>query len=94
MQTLLLQTLDLNGEEEIVTASNVCERTHSCSRTFVVAPSTTILPKLGNHRYLLLASFNPHVNFDDIALIVESIREGRFSKAMMSLNLYLIINEE
>ncbi|KAL1933501.1 hypothetical protein VTP01DRAFT_7591, partial [Rhizomucor pusillus] len=63
-------------------------------RTLLIAPSATRLPRLENHRYLLLASFGPHVNFDDIGWIVQSIKTRTFSSALLGLNVYLVLSEE
>ncbi|KAG2224178.1 hypothetical protein INT45_001296 [Circinella minor] len=63
-------------------------------RTLIVAPSMALLPKLENGRYLLLSSFTPHVNFDDIQLLIELILQGKFSRALISLNVYMVLTDE
>ncbi|KAI9496535.1 Alg9-like mannosyltransferase family-domain-containing protein [Zychaea mexicana] len=63
-------------------------------RTLVVAPSMAMLPKLDDGRYLLLASFTPHVNFDDIPVLMDLLIQGKFSRALMSLNIYMVLTEE
>ncbi|KAI7855226.1 Alg9-like mannosyltransferase family-domain-containing protein [Circinella umbellata] len=63
-------------------------------RTLIVAPSMALLPKLENGRYLLLSSFTPHVNFDDIQLLIDLILQGKFSRALISLNVYMVLTDE
>ena len=53
-----------------------------------------LLPKLENGRYLLLSSFTPHVNFDDIQVLIELIMQGKFSRALISLNVYMVLTDE
>ncbi|KAI8143935.1 Alg9-like mannosyltransferase family-domain-containing protein [Fennellomyces sp. T-0311] len=63
-------------------------------RTLLVAPSMSMLPKLENGRYLLIASFSPHVNFDDIQTLLDLLIQGKFSRALMSLNVYIVLTDE
>ncbi|CDS07737.1 hypothetical protein LRAMOSA01686 [Lichtheimia ramosa] len=62
-------------------------------RTLIVAPSTAMLPRVEDARYLLVASFNPHVNFDDGDILLDAIKEGTFSRAMIGLNIYLLLSD-
>ncbi|ORZ02512.1 Alg9-like mannosyltransferase family-domain-containing protein [Syncephalastrum racemosum] len=65
----------------------------SYERTLVISPSTAMLPHVEKRRYQLLASLNPHVNFDDAAMLLQAIQEGSFSRAMMGLNVYLLLSD-
>ncbi|KAI9278949.1 Alg9-like mannosyltransferase family-domain-containing protein [Phascolomyces articulosus] len=63
-------------------------------RTLVIAPSMALLPRLEDGRYLLLSSFTPHVNFDDIQVLMELTMQGKFSRALISLNVYMVLTDE
>mgnify|MGYP000066952823 CR=1 FL=1 len=52
-----------------------------------------MLPRVEDARYLLVASFNPHVNFDDGDILFDAIKEGTFSLAMIGLNIYLLLSD-
>lgn len=52
-----------------------------------------MLPHVEKRRYQLLASLSPHVNFDDAAMLLQAIQEGKLSRAMMGLNVYLLLSD-
>ena len=52
------------------------------------------LPKISNHRYLLLSSFSPHISFDDIDTMMERASETNSPEGQMNLNIFLILSDQ
>lgn len=51
------------------------------------------MPKVRNHRYLMMASYSPHVGFDDIDKMMERASEMGSPESQMSLNIFLLLSE-
>ncbi|KAG0748347.1 hypothetical protein G6F62_002538 [Rhizopus arrhizus] len=63
-------------------------------RTLFITPSYVILPKIPNHRYMLIASFSPHVGFDDIDKIISRIEETNSPETQINLNVFLLLSDK
>lgn len=63
-------------------------------RTVFITPSFVTLPKIPRHRYLLMATYTPHVSFDDIDKMMERVSETNSPESQMSLNVFLILSEK
>ncbi|CEP12647.1 hypothetical protein [Parasitella parasitica] len=55
-------------------------------RTIFILPSFIPLPKVENHRYLMMASYSPHIGFDDMDKMMEGASEMNSPESQMSLN--------
>jgi gamma-glutamylcysteine synthetase len=63
-------------------------------RTVFVTPSFVHLPKIPNHRYMLMARYSPHVSFDDLDKMMERAAETGSPESQMNLNVFLILSEQ
>ncbi|OBZ90496.1 GPI mannosyltransferase 4 [Choanephora cucurbitarum] len=63
-------------------------------RTLLVTPGFVDLPKIENHRYLLVHKLGPHVSFDDFDKLTEVMSESDSPEGQMSLDVYLMLSEK
>ncbi|KAI7900853.1 Alg9-like mannosyltransferase family-domain-containing protein [Cokeromyces recurvatus] len=80
------------GKPQIEFAKSTTE--NSYERTLFVVPSFVPLPKLNNRRYLLMATYSPHVSFDDMDAMFERAAETNSPESQMNINLFLILSEK
>ncbi|KAL7330640.1 alpha 1,2 mannosyltransferase [Mucor circinelloides] len=67
---------------------------NSFERTIFISPSFVPLPKVKNHRYLMMASYSPHVGFDDMDKMMERAAEMNSPESQMSLNVFLLLSDQ
>ncbi|KAI8336433.1 Alg9-like mannosyltransferase family-domain-containing protein [Choanephora cucurbitarum] len=63
-------------------------------RTLLVTPGFVDLPKIKDHRYLLVHKLGPHVSFDDFDKLTEAMSESDSPEGQMSLDVYLMLSEK
>jgi phosphatidylinositol glycan class Z len=63
-------------------------------RTIFIIPSYIPLPKIQTHRYLLMATYSPHVGFDDMDKMIERASEMNSPESQMGLNIFLLLSEK
>ncbi|KAI9470869.1 MAG: Alg9-like mannosyltransferase family-domain-containing protein [Benjaminiella poitrasii] len=80
------------GKPEIDFAKSNVE--DSYERTLFVVPSFVPLPRLQNRRYLLMATYSPHVGFDDMNQMFERATETNSPESQMNLSVFLILSEK
>jgi GPI mannosyltransferase 4 len=64
------------------------------TRTIFIVPSYIPLPKIRNHRYLLMATYSPHVSFDDMDKMIERASETNSPESQMRLNIFLLLSDK
>lgn len=67
---------------------------HNVYRTIFIAPSFVPLPKIENRRYLIMASYSPHVSFDDMDKVMEKVSESSSPEGLMALNVFLLLSDK
>lgn len=63
-------------------------------RTLFITPSFVSLPKIPQHRYMLLTTYSPHMSFDDIDKMIEMASETNSPESQMNLNVFLILSDK
>ncbi|KAG2206288.1 hypothetical protein INT47_007302 [Mucor saturninus] len=63
-------------------------------RTIFITPSFVTLPKIHQHRYLLMTTYTPHISFDDVDKMMERAAETNSPESQMNLNVFLILSEK
>ncbi|RCH82721.1 hypothetical protein CU098_000239, partial [Rhizopus stolonifer] len=68
-------------------------QTHQFERTLLITPSFVTVPKIKDHRYLLIHRLSPHVSFDDIDTMAQGAQTYS-PESQMSLNVYLLLSNQ
>lgn len=63
-------------------------------RTLFVTPSFVDLPKISQHRYMLIATFSPHLSFDDMDKMISRAEETNSPERQMNLNVFLLLSDK
>ncbi|PHZ16603.1 uncharacterized protein RHIMIDRAFT_266485 [Rhizopus microsporus ATCC 52813] len=63
-------------------------------RTLFITPSFINLPIIPHHRYMLLATFSPHVGFDDMDKMISRAQETNSAETQMNLNVFLMLSDK
>lgn len=63
-------------------------------RTLFITPSFITLPIIPHHRYMLLATFSPHVGFDDMDKMISRAQETNSAETQMNLNVFLMLSDK
>ncbi|KAI9250258.1 hypothetical protein BY458DRAFT_444889, partial [Sporodiniella umbellata] len=78
------------GEIEFAETS----RSNTYERTLFITPSFVDLPKVIGRRYMLVASFSPHISFDDMDKMISRAEKVNSLEAPTNLNVFLLLSDK
>ncbi|KAI8099127.1 Alg9-like mannosyltransferase family-domain-containing protein, partial [Halteromyces radiatus] len=70
------------------------EKPGSFERTLLICPNVTPLPDIPGQRYMLISTYSPHVNFDDMAQTFQVAKEYDSPINLASLMVFAILSDD